>query len=70
VKIGSGLGIAVRYAVSSSDTCGPAPFTCSHPSGALFLLGLTDVTCTAQDTSGNTASCHFGVRVSLGLSLP
>ena len=70
VKIGSGLGIAVRYAVSSQDACGPAPITCSHPSGALFLLGLTQVTCTARDASGNTASCRFGIRVSLDLSLP
>jgi hypothetical protein len=72
VKIGSGplLGIAVQYAVSSSDNCGAAPITCSHPSGTIFLPGLTPVTCTARDSSGNTASCNFGIRVSASISLP
>jgi hypothetical protein len=74
VQVGLGsnldLGVAVRYAVSARDNCGPAPVTCSHPSGTLFPLGLTRVTCTAKDGSGNTASCDFGVRVSLGVSLP
>ncbi|WNG50486.1 HYR domain-containing protein [Archangium minus] len=69
VKIGSGLGLSVQYAVSAKDNCGPVPVSCSHPSGSLFLLGLTNVTCTAKDTSGNTASCDFGIRVRLGISL-
>ncbi|MFY0571236.1 FG-GAP-like repeat-containing protein [Archangium lansingense] len=69
VSLGS-IGLSLQYAVSARDNCGPVPVTCSHPSGALFLLGLTNVTCTAKDTSGNTASCNFGVRVSLGISLP
>lgn len=60
----------VRYAVSARDNCGPATVTCSRPSGSLFLLGLTNVTCTATDSSGNTASCDFGIRVSAGVSLP
>jgi HYR domain-containing protein len=69
VDLGS-VGVVVRYAVSARDNCGPAPVTCSHPSGGLFLPGLTRVTCTAKDTSGNTASCDFGIRVSVGVSLP
>jgi hypothetical protein len=69
VRLGS-VGLTVRYAASASDNCGPAPVTCSHPSGSLFLLGLTHVTCTATDSSGNSASCNFGVRVSLDASLP
>jgi hypothetical protein len=69
VDLGS-VGVVVRYAVSARDNCGPAPVTCSHPSGGLFLPGLTRVTCTAKDESGNTASCDFGIRVSLGVSLP
>jgi hypothetical protein len=36
---------------------------CSPPSGATFNLGTTTVTCTATDTSGNTAICSFIVRV-------
>ncbi|WP_257448016.1 FG-GAP-like repeat-containing protein [Archangium lipolyticum] len=69
VGLGS-LGLSIQYAVSARDNCGPVPVTCSHPSGALFLLGLTNVTCTARDASGNTASCNFGIRVSVGISLP
>ncbi|MET0402598.1 MAG: FG-GAP-like repeat-containing protein [Cystobacter sp.] len=60
-------GINLQYTVASQDACGPAPYTCSHPSGTIFPLGLTKVTCTAKDGSGNTASCDFGVRVTLGL---
>jgi hypothetical protein len=70
VTANSGLGLVVQYGVSARDNCGPAPFTCSHPSGLLFPLGLTNVTCTAKDDSGNTASCSFGVRVRLAVSLP
>ncbi|WP_224248235.1 HYR domain-containing protein [Hyalangium gracile] len=64
------ISIAVDFHVSASDTCGPAQVTCSHPPGSLFIPGLTPVTCTAKDGSGNSASCQFGVRVSLDLSLP
>ncbi|WP_224363071.1 FG-GAP-like repeat-containing protein [Hyalangium versicolor] len=63
------LSVIVNFAVSASDTCGPTHVTCNHPPGTLFIPGLTPVTCTATDTSGNTASCQFGVRVSLDLSL-
>lgn len=70
-KVGLGqIGVAVNFATSATDSCGPAPITCSHAPGLLFLLGLTPVTCTATDASGNQASCNFGVRVSLDLSLP
>jgi hypothetical protein len=70
-KVGLGqIGVAVNFATSATDTCGPATVTCSHAPGLLFLLGLTPVTCTATDASGNQASCHFGVRVNLDLSLP
>ncbi|HYH98277.1 HYR domain-containing protein [Hyalangium sp.] len=64
------ISIIVQFAVSATDSCGPAQVTCSHPPGSLFIPGLTPVTCTATDPSGNTASCNFGVRVSLDLSLP
>ncbi|KFA88957.1 FG-GAP-like repeat-containing protein [Archangium violaceum] len=69
LSLGS-IGVAVRYAVSAQDNCGPVTVTCSRPPGSLFLLGLTNVTCTATDSSGNTDSCDFGIRVSLGISLP
>jgi hypothetical protein len=64
------ISALVQFSVSASDTCGPAQVTCSHPSGSLFIPGLTPVTCTARDPSGNTASCNFGVYVSVDVSLP
>jgi hypothetical protein len=36
---------------------------CVPPSGFLFPLGFTTVTCTATDDSGNTNACSFSVRV-------
>ena len=64
------ISARVQFSVSSGDSCGPAPVTCTHPSGGLFIPGLTPVTCTATDPSGNTASCNFGVYVSVDVSLP
>ncbi|WNG16631.1 FG-GAP-like repeat-containing protein [Cystobacter fuscus] len=68
IRLGE-IGVSLHYAVSSRDACGPAPVTCSIPPGTIFLPGLTKVTCTAKDASGNTASCDFGIRVSIDLSL-
>jgi hypothetical protein len=42
-----------------SDNCPAATFTCSPPSGSPFPVGTTTITCTATDTSGNTAQCTF-----------
>ena len=38
-------------------------FTCNKASGSSFNVGNTTVTCTATDTSNNTASCSFNVNV-------
>ncbi|MET0401321.1 MAG: HYR domain-containing protein, partial [Cystobacter sp.] len=56
-------GTAASYIAKASDNCGGATVTCSHPSGASFPVGSTDVTCTARDTAGNTNSCQFNVKV-------
>jgi hypothetical protein len=64
------IAVIVDFTVSATDSCGPAQVTCSHPPGSLFIPGLTPVTCTATDASGNQASCNFGVRVTLDVSLP
>ena len=43
---------------------GPLPVTCSvQPGATLPQLGDTGVSCTSQDTSGNTASCSFTITV-------
>lgn len=47
----------------AEDNCGIAELVCLPASGDLFPLGATEVTCTATDISGNTASCTFLVEV-------
>jgi hypothetical protein len=42
---------------------GPVPVTCAPPSGSVFPLGETVVTCTATDAAGNQASQSFLVTV-------
>jgi hypothetical protein len=44
-----------------SDNCPGVTFACVPPAGSCFATGTTTVTCTATDTSGNTASCSFTV---------
>ncbi len=56
-------GAVASYTPTSVDNCGGATVSCSHPSGANFPVGDTNVTCTAQDKSGNTNSCQFNVKV-------
>ena len=46
-----------------ADTCTGATIVCTPPSGSAFPIGQTIVHCTVTDTSGNTASCSFKVRV-------
>jgi len=58
------IGAKVEYVVTASDNCDPAPnVSCVPPSGSLFRLGCTNVTCTATDHAGNTATCSFRVCV-------
>jgi hypothetical protein len=57
-------GAVVNYpAPAASDNCPGVTVLCAPPSGSSFALGTTTVTCTAQDASGNRASCSFTVQV-------
>jgi hypothetical protein len=47
----------------TSDNCPGETVSCSPASGSFFDVGVTQVTCTATDTSGNTAQCMFNVTV-------
>ena len=50
----------VTFSATASDNCDPSPtVTCSPASGSGFPVGTTTVTCTAQDATGNSASCRF-----------
>ncbi len=58
-------GATVSYALpAASDTSGITPsVSCLPPSGTVFAIGDTSVTCTATDNSGNTATASFVVTV-------
>lgn len=60
----SSIGAKVTFTVSASDLVdGTVVATCSHASGSNFPIGMTVVTCTATDSSGNSASASFNVEV-------
>ncbi|MEO5571801.1 MAG: T9SS type A sorting domain-containing protein, partial [Bacteroidia bacterium] len=47
----------------ASDNCGTASLSSTHNPGATFPLGTTNVTYTADDGNGNTATCSFTITV-------
>jgi len=49
--------------VIATDDCMLSSLTASHESGDLFPVGTTTVTYTANDFSGNIATCTFDVQV-------
>ena len=53
----------VTYAVSATDNVAVTNVACLPPSGTTFAVGSQVVTCTATDSSGNTAACGFIVTV-------
>jgi hypothetical protein len=60
----SAAGAVVTFAVSAVDESDPNPsVTCEPASGSLFPIGSTQVTCTARDASGNSASASFSIIV-------
>jgi hypothetical protein len=64
VKATSNAGATVTYTATAKDAVdGPTPVTCSPPSGAMFAVGATKVTCSSTDSSGNTATKKFIVHV-------
>jgi hypothetical protein len=48
---------------TASDNCPNPAVNCVPPSGSCFPAGVTTVTCTASDGSGNPASCSFTISV-------
>ena len=58
-------GAAVGYpAVKATDTASAnVEVTCSPPSGSVFPVGQTTVSCTARDAAGNSAAVSFRVVV-------
>jgi hypothetical protein len=57
VEATSPSGATVSYAASAVDNVdGPLTPTCVPPSGSVFALGATTVTCEATDAAGNTGT--------------
>lgn len=65
VDANSPQGAEVSYEPSANDDTDPHPVvSCDVPSGSLFPIGSTTVTCTATDTAGNSSEPqHFEVVV-------
>lgn len=65
VDANSPQGAEVSYEASANDDTDPRPVvSCDIPSGSLFPIGRTTVTCTATDTASNTSEPqHFEVVV-------
>ena len=64
VEQATGDGTAVEFNCTASDICDAAPaVVCDPPSGSVFPLGTTKVTCTATDEAGNKSTCSFNVIV-------
>jgi hypothetical protein len=60
----SAEGARVAYSVSAVDGFGtPLTVTCDTPSGTVFPLGVTRVTCRAADSFGASASAAFRITV-------
>lgn len=53
----------VNYTPSATDNCQGVSVSCSPSAGSVFPKGITTVTCTAMDSSGNSSSCSFTVTV-------
>jgi len=60
---GTGPTAVTWTATAISVVDGVVPVTCTPPSGSTFDLGTTPVTCTASDSTGNSASGSFNVTV-------
>ncbi len=56
-------GAVVNFVISATDNCSIQSLNGSHQSGDFFNVGTTQVSFTATDDAGNTASCSFNVTV-------
>jgi hypothetical protein len=55
--------VVVEYVATATDNSGSVAVVCAPPPGTAFLVGVTTVTCTAIDDSGNVATSSFTVTV-------
>lgn len=63
-KASSAAGARVHFSVSAVDSVeGSVKSSCDHPSGSIFRIGKTRVTCSAADASANVGHASFLVKV-------
>jgi uncharacterized repeat protein (TIGR01451 family) len=60
----------VTFSVTATDNCSVTNLVSVPPSGSAFAVGVTTVTNTATDSSGNTSLCTFTVTVLPGVTPP
>jgi len=63
VNARSPAGARVNYPTPVASNGCPVAVVCNPPSGSLFAIGNTVVSCLATDTEGNEATCSFTVHV-------
>ncbi|HKP12531.1 MAG TPA: HYR domain-containing protein [Blastocatellia bacterium] len=61
--VGGGSTVVTYPPPTASDNCPGVTAACVPPSGSVFPVGTSSVTCTATDASGNTATCSFSVTI-------
>ena len=59
----SPAGAAIAFAATATDNCATPSILCTPNSGEVFPVGMTTVTCTASDSSGNATASAFDVTV-------
>ena len=64
----SASGVALSYTATASDLVdGTVAVNCTPPSGSVFPIGTSTVTCTATDSRSNSSSGTFAVEVTTNL---
>ena len=58
-----GSGPVIYPPPTVSDNCPGLNSSCAPPSGAVFPIGNSTAVCMADDASGNTATCAFGIDI-------
>ncbi|HEV8230203.1 MAG TPA: HYR domain-containing protein [Candidatus Limnocylindria bacterium] len=62
----SAVGAQVFYIATATNNFSPDSLTCTGPSGAVFPVGTTAITCYASDVSGNVGFATFTITVRPG----
>jgi hypothetical protein len=59
----NGAQVSFEEASAQDDVDGPVDVSCNHDSGEVFPITETVITCTAQDSAGNSAEDYFTISV-------